>query len=254
VCWQSPDTYRNLDLAGAIAFPGLTLPDLAAGLRNVNDPTAHHWPHDARLLRALVGPGETEAGPALTRYAQLPGYNPSPAGLDRVTGHDAIHRKMLQLLSLEPPGESLIAIDAHIAQVARYIDGFFGIRPVVPLRHPVGGSSPAPGLLAAALRRSLGPIPSVKASQQCCFPFGQRKTWSELQFIAISQSQRPPRSSGQADSSVHSTSLFIGPRSGESDGVVTSFDCAAGHDEVRPVHRCVPRINWQSSSRCAFSV
>src|SRR6202022_3140171 len=39
VCWQSPDTYRNLDLAGAIAFPGLTLPDLAAGLRNVNDPT-----------------------------------------------------------------------------------------------------------------------------------------------------------------------------------------------------------------------
>lgn len=78
--------YRpNLDLAGAIVFPGLTLPDLAAHLRGVHDPGTHHWPHDARLLRALVAPGEEDVGPALERYARLPGYDPSPAGIDRAT-------------------------------------------------------------------------------------------------------------------------------------------------------------------------
>ncbi|GAA4572225.1 hypothetical protein GCM10023176_34690 [Micromonospora coerulea] len=33
---------------------------------------------------------------------------------------------MLQLLLPERPAESLIRLDAHIAQVARYIDAFFG--------------------------------------------------------------------------------------------------------------------------------
>lgn len=28
LCWESPDTDRNLDLAGAMRFPGLTLPNL----------------------------------------------------------------------------------------------------------------------------------------------------------------------------------------------------------------------------------
>jgi hypothetical protein len=76
LCWQSHDTDGNLDLAGAIAFPGLTLPDLAAHLRGVDDSVAHHWPHDARLLRALVAPGEDDVGPALERYARLPRIRP----------------------------------------------------------------------------------------------------------------------------------------------------------------------------------
>lgn len=121
LCWESPDTYRNLDLAGAIVFPGLTFPDLAAHLRGVNDPDTDRWPHDARLLRALVAPGENDIGPALERYARLPGYAPSPTGIDPVPAHAPIPGDILQR-----PAESLIQLDPHIAQVARYIDGFFG--------------------------------------------------------------------------------------------------------------------------------
>lgn len=40
LCWDSPDTNRNLDLAGAIVFPGLTLPDLATQLRGTKTPTS----------------------------------------------------------------------------------------------------------------------------------------------------------------------------------------------------------------------
>lgn len=126
LCWKSPGTATNLDLAGAVAFPGLTLPELAAHLRGVDDPGAHHWPYDARLLRALVAPGEQHAGPALERYARLPGYDPSPPAITEVPTHEAIHQEMLRLLPSEPPAESLIRLDTHIAQVARYIDGFFG--------------------------------------------------------------------------------------------------------------------------------
>lgn len=126
LCWASPDTDRNLDLAGAVVFPGLTLPDLAARLRGVDGPGAHRWPHEARLLRALVAPGETDVGPAMERYARLPGYDPSPAGIDRALVHDAVFRETLEMLPPERPAESLIRLDTHIAQVARYIDGFFG--------------------------------------------------------------------------------------------------------------------------------
>ncbi|MGW3783592.1 hypothetical protein ACWD5Z_03355 [Micromonospora chokoriensis] len=124
LCWESPDTGRNLNLVGATAFPGLTLPDLATLLRDADD--THRWPHDARLLRALAAPGENDIGSALERYARLPGYAPSPASLDTVSAHDAIHREMLELLVSERPAESQIRLDAHIAQVARYIDDFFG--------------------------------------------------------------------------------------------------------------------------------
>ncbi|MEV0431258.1 hypothetical protein [Micromonospora sp. NPDC050495] len=125
LCWQSPDAYRNLDLIGAVHFPGLSLPDLAAHL-GVDGPGAHGWPHDVRLLRALVAPGENDVGWALERYAQLPGYAPSPASLDRMPTHEAVHREMLDLLRARRPTESLIQVDEHITQVARYIDGFFG--------------------------------------------------------------------------------------------------------------------------------
>lgn len=124
LCWESPDTGRNLNLVGATAFPGLTLPDLATLLRDADD--AHSWPHDTRLLRALAAPGGNDIGSALERYARLPGYAPSPANLDTVSAHDAIHREMLELLVSERPAESQIRLDAHIAQVARYIDDFFG--------------------------------------------------------------------------------------------------------------------------------
>ncbi|WP_422741378.1 hypothetical protein ACN27B_21775 [Micromonospora sp. WMMD754] len=125
LCWQSPDLYRNLDLTGAVQFPGVSLPDLAAHLA-VDDPGSHRWPHDVRLLRALVAPGEHDLGRALERYARLPGYAPSPASLDRMPTHEAVHREMTDLLHAERPTESLIRLDTHIAQVARYIDGFFG--------------------------------------------------------------------------------------------------------------------------------
>lgn len=126
LCWDPPGADRNLDLAGALVFPGSALPELAAYLRGVEDPGAHGWPHDARLLRALVAPGDQEIGPALERYARLPGYDPSPAGTDRVAAHDAIHREILDLLAPQRPATSLVRSDAQIAQVARRIDDFFG--------------------------------------------------------------------------------------------------------------------------------
>jgi hypothetical protein len=43
LCWKSPDVDRNLHLPGAVAFPGLTLPDLAARLRSADGPEARGW-------------------------------------------------------------------------------------------------------------------------------------------------------------------------------------------------------------------
>lgn len=63
---------------------------------------------------------------ALARYARLPGYDPSPANLDLVSAHYEIHRETLEMMTPEPSVGSLIRLDAHIVQVARYIDDFFG--------------------------------------------------------------------------------------------------------------------------------
>ncbi|MEU8211518.1 hypothetical protein AB0B85_20255 [Micromonospora sp. NPDC049044] len=125
LCWSSPDTSRNLDLAGALVFPGHTLPDFAAHLRTVDATDISRWPHDAQLLWAMVAPDEEDVGAALERYARLPGYDPSPASL-ATAGHDASHREVLRLLTPEPATGSLIRSGPHIAQVARYIDDFFG--------------------------------------------------------------------------------------------------------------------------------
>ncbi|WP_326557225.1 hypothetical protein [Micromonospora sp. NBC_01796] len=124
--WDSPDMDRNLDLAGAIVFPGLTLTDLAAHLRGVDEPDAQRWPRDARLLRALIAPGENTIGPALERYARLSGYAPSTTAIDHIPAHDAVHREMRRLLLPQPPSESRIRLDRHIGQVARYVDSFLG--------------------------------------------------------------------------------------------------------------------------------
>ncbi|WP_433145349.1 hypothetical protein ACQPZ8_01950 [Actinomadura nitritigenes] len=126
LCWESSDRDRNLDLVGALVFPGLTLPGLAARLWGADGLDLRRWPHDARLLRALVAPGEEDIGPAMGRYARLGGHDPSPAGIDRVLAHEAIHREMLDMLLPVRPAESLVRVEPHIAQVARYIDGFFG--------------------------------------------------------------------------------------------------------------------------------
>lgn len=119
LCWASPDAGRNFDLSGAVVFPGLTLPDLAAHLRGADETAAQHWPHDVRLLRALTGPEEDAPGSALARYARLPGYEPSFDDIDRVPA-DGPDRPLL------PSPRSLTRLDTHIAQVGRYIDDFFG--------------------------------------------------------------------------------------------------------------------------------
>lgn len=127
LCWQSPDTDRNLDLVGGIIFPGLALPDLAHHLVGADDANADEWPHDVRLLRALVAAGDADVGPALERYASLPGYNPSPARIGRTPAQDTAHGEVSAPHRPEQqPTESLIHLDTNIAQVARYIDSFFG--------------------------------------------------------------------------------------------------------------------------------
>jgi hypothetical protein len=109
LCWESPDTGRNLDLAGAVTFPGLTLPDLVAKLRGTTGTESDRWPHDVRLLRELTAPEDDDPGPALRRYARLAGYDLSE------------HRPRSAA-----PGRSLVRVEPHIAQVARHIDDFFG--------------------------------------------------------------------------------------------------------------------------------
>ncbi|MEU8118719.1 hypothetical protein AB0C21_08410 [Spirillospora sp. NPDC049024] len=125
LCWESPDHGRNLEQP-ALVFPGLTLPDLAARLRGADGADAVGWSYDARLLRALVAPGEEGIGPAMERYARLGGYAPSPAGIDRALTHEAAHRETLDMPGPARPAESLVRVEPHIAQVARYIDDFFG--------------------------------------------------------------------------------------------------------------------------------
>jgi hypothetical protein len=124
--WESPDTARNLDLAGAIEFAGLSLPGLAAALHGVSDPEADDLPYDAQLLRALVAPGEGTPGPALQRYARLPGYSPSLSDLESVPAQDADRSPALPVPLPPQPAKSMTQLNTHIVQAARYIDDFFG--------------------------------------------------------------------------------------------------------------------------------
>lgn len=126
LCWESPDVHRNLNLPGAVAFPGLTLPELAARLRGADGPKAQNWPYDARLMRALVAQGDEDIGPAMERYARLPECSPWPAESDRPLAQEAAHQEILELLRPGRSVESLTRLDAHIVQVARYINGFVG--------------------------------------------------------------------------------------------------------------------------------
>ncbi|GAB3864030.1 hypothetical protein GCM10029963_73740 [Micromonospora andamanensis] len=114
LCWQSPDTNRNLDLPGATVFPGLTLPDLAGHLRDADDLDAHTWPHDAQLLKALVAPEDNDVGAALRRYARLPGYAPSPTGLDHPPTPDPNRGDGPEPGAAQRSTESLIRLDPHI--------------------------------------------------------------------------------------------------------------------------------------------
>ncbi|BCJ48059.1 hypothetical protein GCM10010168_24190 [Actinoplanes ianthinogenes] len=116
----------NLDLDGAVMFPGVTLPGLAAHLQGITDAEAGGWPHDAQMLRALAGPGDREIGAALERFARLGGYEPAPWRLAQMAAHAAAHQRALEVLSDEPHPRTLVRRDPHIVQVARYIDDFWG--------------------------------------------------------------------------------------------------------------------------------
>ncbi|GAA4606936.1 hypothetical protein BJY16_006076 [Actinoplanes octamycinicus] len=109
----------SLDLAGAVAFPGLTLPELAAHLDGAADADAGAWPHDARMLRALLGTGERDIAAALRRFARLYGYDPTPGDL---TARPAAGEPALP----EAHPRTLVRADPHLVQVARYIDDFWG--------------------------------------------------------------------------------------------------------------------------------
>jgi hypothetical protein len=124
--WESPDAARNLDLAGAIEFVGLTLPGLAARLRAVDVTQVEDLPHDARLLRALIAPGEDDLGPALQRYIRLAGYSPSVPDASFLLAQATDGSTELSGPPLLQPIDSLTQSDKHILQAARYIDDFFG--------------------------------------------------------------------------------------------------------------------------------
>ncbi|MBW6435875.1 hypothetical protein KZ829_19220 [Actinoplanes hulinensis] len=121
-CWkQIGHRDRNLDLHGAIVFPGVLLPGLATHLTSTDDTAADGWTDDARLIRSLVGPGETDMVPAMRRYAALGGYDLSGPGWAAPD-----HEQILKWLPETPAAESRTDVSPHLAQVARYIDSFFG--------------------------------------------------------------------------------------------------------------------------------
>ncbi|GAA2480948.1 hypothetical protein [Winogradskya humida] len=105
VGWEHRGNGTNLDLTGALMFPGVSLPELVGHLRDADDLKAD----DARLLRELIAPGDDDIGLAMRRYAQLDGYDPAPG-----------------VVRDKKPGRDIISLEPHIAQVARYIDDFFG--------------------------------------------------------------------------------------------------------------------------------
>ncbi|GIJ43932.1 hypothetical protein Val02_08180 [Virgisporangium aliadipatigenens] len=125
--WDPTPEGSNLDVAGAVAFPGVSLPNLGATLRDLDDARAEALPDEARLLRALVAPGENDPGPALHRYSRLDGYDPSAELVPPVLLPRPEQAALFDLRpDPEPPTRSLVRVDPHIAQVARYIDDFFG--------------------------------------------------------------------------------------------------------------------------------
>lgn len=181
--WDAPGTYRNLDLAGAVAFAGLTLPELAVHLSGADAGDADSWPHEARLLSDLIEPGENDLGSALHRYARLPGYEPSPAGNDRVPEQDGNHP---QPPSPQPPTRSLIHLDTHIAQVARHIDDFFGPG---PSRRSVVPNS---GCFASISLVSLRPW-SISARRRSAFMHPSSPPWPSSVTRDVELRQTLPR-------------------------------------------------------------
>jgi hypothetical protein len=121
ISYQDHGDGTSLDVDGAVVFPGVTVPQLGARLREVTDATAAGWPFDAQLLRALAT--EDDIGVALARFARMEGYDP-PGWSDRKDL--TAGRRAAPAVEAEPHERTLVQQDAHIVQVARYIDDFWG--------------------------------------------------------------------------------------------------------------------------------
>lgn len=121
ISYQHEGDGTSLDLNGAVAFPGVTLPGLGAALTAVSDDAAAGWPFDALLLRALAEPGEEDIGVALSRFANLDGYDPVPWRY-----REEIAARLTNTPAAEQHKKTLVQRDRHIVQVARYIDDFWG--------------------------------------------------------------------------------------------------------------------------------
>ncbi|MEU4620409.1 hypothetical protein AB0G04_10595 [Actinoplanes sp. NPDC023801] len=121
--WEHTESGHNLDLEGAIVFPGVLLPELPGHLLAAGDGVARTWPADAQLLRSLVVPGDADPGAALRRYISLrAGY-----GLRGPDGRSAPTREQVIAWAAEGPADASRAdVSTHIGQAARYLDSFFG--------------------------------------------------------------------------------------------------------------------------------
>ncbi|MEU4689823.1 hypothetical protein [Actinoplanes sp. NPDC023714] len=122
IAWVHPHhDGSNLDPRPATVFRGVTLPDLATHLQGISGPASREN-FEVDLLRSLVASGDGSIRPAMDRYACLETYDLSVFGTWTAPSHEQILRLKLP----EPPPEARIAVDEHVAQVARYIDDFFG--------------------------------------------------------------------------------------------------------------------------------
>ncbi|WP_033338846.1 hypothetical protein [Catenuloplanes japonicus] len=118
-------TGTSLDLPGPLAFPGVALPDLAAHLRTAGGTGA--WPLEARVLRALVAPDDPDMAAAAARWARYRFDLETPQdGYPASEVHAEAHAEIVGELREAAAPETLTAGSAHIVQVARYIDDFFG--------------------------------------------------------------------------------------------------------------------------------
>ncbi|WP_328474922.1 hypothetical protein OHA21_16530 [Actinoplanes sp. NBC_00393] len=121
-----------------VRLPGVRLPDLPGWLRATDVRRA--WPQELILLRAAVGPYDTDLQPALDRINRWGAWNDQyldVAGLD--ADHDQAHRVVVEVmaqvaghdripgpLGRRRPADGRITVADHLAQGVLHLDDTFG--------------------------------------------------------------------------------------------------------------------------------
>lgn len=121
-----------------VRLRGVRLPDLPAWLRSTDVP--RDWPPELTLLRAAVGPHDTDLEPALDRINRWGAWNDQYLDVEGLDGgHDEAHRIVREVmaqvagheripgpLGRRRPADGRIAVADHLAQAVFHMDDTFG--------------------------------------------------------------------------------------------------------------------------------